>query len=75
MSIVMSELSLKPYEAFIKQDDGFPVLFLNNLLNSVLQIIVKKNKTKPGNSEWDNIPQNIDEKRNMESHVGSTEGI
>lgn len=45
MSIVMSELSLKPYEAFIKQDDGFPVLFLNNLLNSVLQIIVKK-KTK-----------------------------
>ena len=40
MSIVMSELSLKPYEAFIKQDDGFPVLFLNNLLNNVLQIIV-----------------------------------
>ena len=53
MSIVVSELSPKPYEAFIKQDDGFPLLFLNNLLNSVLQIIVnkKKPKTKPGNSE------------------------
>ena len=36
MPIVMSELSLKPYEAFLKQDDGFHVLFLNNLLNTVL---------------------------------------
>ena len=40
MSIVMSELGLKPYEAFIKQDDGFHILFLNNLLNSVPWIIV-----------------------------------
>ena len=46
MSIVVSELSPKPYEAFIKQDDGFPLLFLNNLLNSVLQITVKKKNPK-----------------------------
>ena len=38
MSIVMSELSLKPYEAFIKQDDGFHILFLNSFLNSVLSV-------------------------------------
>ena len=38
MSIVMSELSLKPYEAFIKQDDEFHILFLNSFLNSVLSV-------------------------------------